>query len=858
MTRSARRVKIFLPVFVTAFFIIFAGRAHAAVGMGCVEYSAVNPDGSAAGFRSPVFYDEDSLATGNFSGFVTIFPAAIDYREKTGPDVSKFLYGQMALELAARNFLVWVVDYQDEYSNAHIYPVLDRSGAAARSLVLRTAETLTPIFERRLHAAAEALQNSAYNVCARKLPHYISGAGLGAGIAFLGTAVFPSEWEIASMHLTSAFAEPIKYTPKLLERVDRVSRGISFMHSPDDSAAPLSAVRDLAEILKGRNIDAGISAFNPPLSSLADEESVHSLYITECVLQSGNAPSPMAREIIESARGEGEIPSAAGSEIERVSEDIPLDRGSGSFVGLRMDLKYRDIIDILPGLVAPGEGRWPSVSGKAWSGGRYNIDFDVSGTVFTPDPREKERVNIRIPLSGRLYQKIFGTEIAYEGFSGNLEADITSEITPEWEASLRLSRLKFSMDRLSDAAEDLISLLDSVGVDFYEEANNWLDSRVPELNDAARFPLRETVSEGWKKLQQPARISIEDHHDMFLNVTPDFLAIDPPRFSPEKMSVSMAIKADIELSTLPRDTGAVKALPAARRVPEGAGGDIILRVPLVVRFKELNELFAAALARKISHRDGNDRLSFILFVPEVSLRGGADGTLVLNCLAKVEFFKLLTFKKVVFSLPVRPEYDVKNQLLYLNLRLDDKAGKDLEKQLSRFIDEDTAKIVRDLILLLAGDRKIVYNTALLTGKLDERVDEEIRKYSEGLLILGDTYAAVSGIEGLTVDDEGIRLKSFFRGRGVSVDAMGFLMLMAAEKNPRFRDAKGRTLLSRAILDNRTALIEELIKRGVDPSVADFEGKMAADFARERGRNDIAEIIENAYPNKLPPTADPGR
>jgi hypothetical protein len=41
------------------------------------------------------------------------------------------------------------------------------------------------------------------------------------------------------------------------------------------------------------------------------------------------------------------------------------------------------------------------------------------------------------------------------------------------------------------------------------------------------------------------------------------------------------------------------------------------------------------------------------------------------------------------------------------------------------------------------------------------------------------------------------------------------------------------------------LAAELIKRGVDPSAADFQGRRAADYARERGRGDIAELIENA-------------
>jgi hypothetical protein len=43
------------------------------------------------------------------------------------------------------------------------------------------------------------------------------------------------------------------------------------------------------------------------------------------------------------------------------------------------------------------------------------------------------------------------------------------------------------------------------------------------------------------------------------------------------------------------------------------------------------------------------------------------------------------------------------------------------------------------------------------------------------------------------------------------------------------------------------LVKELIKRGVDASVIDFQGKRAADFARERDRGDIAELLENALP-----------
>jgi hypothetical protein len=353
------------------------------------------------------------------------------------------------------------------------------------------------------------------------------------------------------------------------------------------------------------------------------------------------------------------------------------------------------------------------------------------------------------------------------------------------------------------------------------------------------------VSEGWERLQKPERITIKDHPDIFLNVTPDFLAIDPPRFSSEKMSLDLALKAGLELSTLPRDTGApIKALPAARRVPEGLENGVILRVPVIVRFKELNELFSAMLAQKIYHRDGKDSQSFILLIPEAHLSGGTDGALVLNCSAKIEFFRLFTFRVFNFSLPVFITYDAKNQLLYLKLHMDDKTVKNLEKQLNRFANEETGEIVRDLISLLADGKKIVYNAAPLTGKLNERIDEEIRKYAEGLLILGDTYEIASDIGGLTIDNEGIRLKSFFRGKGISVDAMGFLMLMAAEANPQFQDAKGRNLISRAILDNRMILVEELIKRGVDPSAADFQGKRAADFARERNRDDIAELIES--------------
>ncbi|MDR1511161.1 MAG: DUF4403 family protein [Synergistaceae bacterium] len=817
--------------------------------MNDIEYSTINPDGSAARFHSLVFYDEDSLAAGNFSGFVTIFPVTIDYRDKTRRKAAEFLHEQMAIELAAQNFLVWVVDYQDEYSNTYIYPVLDRPGARVRrSLAWQITETLTPVFTQRLQAAATALQNSAYGVCAQKLPHYISGGGIGANMAFLSATIFPPEWKIVFMNLTSAFTEPTKYEPKLLEHIDRTSLGISFMHSPNDSVAPLSAVQDLVEILKGRNINAKISAFNPPSSLLADEESAHSLYVAECMLQRGNEPSPMAQEIIAVGREEKEIPPREDSSIEQSLENIKLCYDSDSFVRLRVDLKYRDIVDIFPGLFSD-TGHRPSLSGKTWSGGGYSIDFDVNGAIFEPAPGEKDAANISIPFGGRLYQKILGTEVTYDGFSGNLKIGVTSEITPEWEASLRLIQPEFSVDGLSGAALDLISLLDSIGVDLYETAKNWLDNRMSKLSDTTRFSLREIVSEGWERLQSPARISIKDHPDMFLNVTPDFLAIDPLRFSSEKMSLDLALKAGLELSTLPRDTGgSIKALPSARRVPEGPDDGIILRVPVTVRFKELNELFAAMLAQKIHHRDGLDR-SFILFIPEAHLSGGTDGTLVLRCSAKVEFFRLLTFRMVNFSLPVHLAYDVKNQLLYLKLHMDDKAGKDLEKQLSRFVDEKTGETVRNLILLLAGDRKIVYNIAPSTARLDERIDEEIRKYADGLLILDDTYSVVSGIEGLTIDDEGIRLKSFFRGKGISVDAMGFLMLMAAETNPQFRDAKGRTLLSRAILDNRTVLVEELIKRGVDPSAADFQGKRAVDFAKERDRGDIVELIENASLNK---------
>jgi hypothetical protein len=844
-------VRRFLPVFVTALFLILARHAYAAIGTDIVGYSATNPDGSAARFHPMVFYDEDSLATGNFSGFVTVFPIAVDYREKTGRKMAEFMYGQMATELAARNFLVWVVDYQDEYSNAHIYPILDRHSATVKSsLVWRTTETLTPIFEQRLRAAVTALQNSAYNVCAQKLPHFISGGGLGASMAFLSTAVFPPEWKIAFMNLTSAFVEPTMFDPKLLEHIDRPSLGISFMHSPNDSVAPLSAVQDLVELLKERNIDAKISAFNPPSSLLADGESVHSLYVAECTLQRGNAPSPIAQEIIAAGREENKIPSHEDSALEQRLENIQLGYDSDSFVELRADLKYQDIVDIFPELFTD-TGNWPSLRGKTWSGGGYGIDFDVGGAVFEPAPGEKDKANISIPFGGRLYQKVLGTEAAYDAFNGNLKIGVTSEITPEWEASLRLIQPEFSIDGLSSGAEDLISLLDSIGVDLYEIAKIWLDSRVSELNDAARFSLREIVGKGWELLQKPIRISIKDRPDMYLNVAPDFLAIDPLRFSAEKMSLDLALKAGLELSTLPRDTGgSIKALPAARRVPEGPCGGIILRVPVIVRFKELNELFASMLAQKIHNRNGHDSQSFILFIPEAHLSGGTDGALILNCSAKVEFFKLLTFSVFNFSLPVSMAYDVKNQLLSLKLRLNERAGKDLEKQLSKFTNEKTGKIVRDLISLLTDDRKIVYNMAPLIGKLDERIDGEIRKYAEGLLILGDTYAVASGIEGLTIDDEGIRLKSFFRGQDISVDAMGFLMLIAAEANSKFLDAKGRTLLSRAIIDNRMALVEGLIKRGVDPSVADFQGKRAADFAKERGRGDIVELIEKALPNKL--------
>jgi hypothetical protein len=527
-------------------------------------------------------------------------------------------------------------------------------------------------------------------------------------------------------------------------------------------------------------------------------------------------------------------------------ENIPNFYNSDSIVRLKVDLNYQDIIEMLPELFDS-----INLSGREDVGvGHVEYTVDVKKIVFTPNQEERDTANISIPFNGEYSKHILLVKL-HDRFNGNAKIAIRSEITPDWEVSLRLSNQGTKVYGVESFTERVISFLKNIfDFDTYGKIENVINSAVRKFNDNTHFSLRESLRKGWERSQKPILISIKDYPDMFLNITPDFLAVDPLQFFQEKVRLNLALKACLELSARPRDYGSIKELPEARSVPKEIVYDIILNVPVIVPYKELNELIAAQLDRIIHHEAEEDDQSFILLIPEVYLSGREDGTLVLNCSLKVEFPKLgITYEMGSLSVPVRLAYDEKNQSLSLGLYLSYKDVKYFGNLLKGLGYEKVAETVNYLIFQCINDKKIPYSIAPLIDKLNQRIDNEVHKYADGLLILDDTYAVAPGIEGLTINDEEIRLKSFFRGRGISVDAMGFLMLIIAKTNPQFQDAKGRTLLSRAILENRMVLVGEILKCGVDPSVVDFQGKNAIDFAKESNRGDIVELIENAFKNQ---------
>lgn len=71
------------------------------------------------------------------------------------------------------------------------------------------------------------------------------------------------------------------------------------------------------------------------------------------------------------------------------------------------------------------------------------------------------------------------------------------------------------------------------------------------------------------------------------------------------------------------------------------------------------------------------------------------------------------------------------------------------------------------------------------------------------------------------------------------------LLLDAGANVNARQAGGFTPLHSAAAAGKGKAVALLLERGADPGLADDQGKRPADFARERGHNAVAEMLDSA-------------
>lgn len=275
--------------------LFFSSCGVAAIRSDVVPYS-IHGSGGVENFESRVFFRDD-LTTEQFKGFVSIFQPTENFADDIEKKGGGMLYDHLATELASSDFFVFIVDYQDKISSGIVRRVIEivsnDKTEATNPHIMAAIEELKPLFTERCGNAYSALEKSKYAVYFKQLPHYMTGASLGANAAFISAELLPKNCPIVFMNFASAFVQTANLDTSLTKGLNRLRHGISFLHSSrDELALPLS-VEDFTLWLKSRGIEA---RYSYPTNGRD-----HSSFVIEATLARPGEPSIVASEIIAAA-----------------------------------------------------------------------------------------------------------------------------------------------------------------------------------------------------------------------------------------------------------------------------------------------------------------------------------------------------------------------------------------------------------------------------------------------------------------------------------------------------------------------------------------------------------------------------